>query len=44
MIVSADEIVIAVKTILAIGAATVLYHAAVGVIHLIQDWRRDDKD
>lgn len=44
MIVSADEIVIAVKAILAIGAAAVLYNAAVGVIHLIQDWRRDDKD
>lgn len=44
MTVNADDIVIAVKAILAMGAATVLYHIAVGIIHLIQDWRRGDGD
>lgn len=44
MIINADDIVLVMKAILAMGAATVLYHIAIGVIHLIQDWRRGDKD
>lgn len=44
MTVNADDIVLAVKAILAMGAATVLYHIAIGVIHLIQDWRRGGED
>lgn len=44
MIIDADDIVLMVKAILIIGAGSVLYHIALGIIHLIQDWRRDDKD